>query len=55
MSLSRPADLVLAQPGQGMAAQHNDRTIPQAEQEDYEYEYAFVVWTKSNWLTNRQL
>lgn len=38
MSLTRPTvDSILAPPGQQMAAQHNDRTIPQVEQEEYEY------------------
>ena len=39
MSLTRPAvDSILAQPGQGMAAHGHDRTISQAEQEEYEYD-----------------
>ena len=39
MSLTRPAvDSILAQPGQGMAAHNHDRTITQAEQEEYEYD-----------------
>ena len=38
MSLTKPTvDSILAPPGQQMAAQHNDRTISQAEQEEYEY------------------
>ena len=38
MSLTGPAavDSILAQPGKGMAAQHTDRTISQAEQDEYE-------------------
>jgi hypothetical protein len=44
MSLTGPAvDSILAQPGQGMAAQHNDRTISQVEQE--EYECVTLCWT----------
>jgi hypothetical protein len=39
MSLTRPAvDSILAQPGQGMATHQHDRTISQAEQEEYEYD-----------------